>query len=124
MQQPQQKIGELPLLTKEEHKLLIEFNDTAVNYPADKTIIDLFEEQARKKSGNTALVFKEEKLTYRQLNEKANQFAHYLRSKGIKAETLVPVCVERSAEMIVALLGVLKAGGVCVPIDPDFPKTE
>jgi amino acid adenylation domain-containing protein len=92
-----------------------------VKYPTDKTLIDLFLEQVEKKPDNTALIYRDEKLSFRQLNEKANQLAHYLRQKGVKEETLVPLCIERSIEMMVAILGIMKAGGVYVPIDPDVP---
>ncbi len=68
------------------------------------------------------VVFEEEQLSYRQLNERANQLAHYLRSRGVKEETLVPICIERSLAMIVGILGILKAGGAYVPIDPEYPE--
>jgi len=122
VQSPQQKIGELQMITKsEEQQLLVEFNDTKADYPKDKTIVDLFEEQAAKTPQSIAVVFEEEQLSYQQLNERANQLAHYLRSKEVKEETLVPVCIERSLEMIVGILGILKAGGAYVPIDPEYP---
>ncbi len=92
-----------------------------VKYPTDKTLVDLFLEQVEKKPDNTALIYQDEKLSFRQLNEKANQLARYLRQKGVKEETLVPLCIERSIEMMVAILGIMKAGGVYVPIDPDVP---
>jgi amino acid adenylation domain-containing protein len=110
------------LTAAEEHQLLVEFNDTAVDYPKDKTITDLFEEQASKTPEGIAVVFEEEQLSYKQLNERANQLAHYLRSRGVKEETLVPICIERSLEMIVGILGILKAGGAYVPIDPEYPQ--
>ena len=120
---PQQKIGELTMLTKaEEQQLVYEFNDTAVDYPKDKTVVDLFEEQATKTPTAIAVVFEGEQFSYKQLNERANQLAHYLTSKGVKAETLVPICIERSLEMIVGILGILKAGGAYVPIDPEYPE--
>ncbi|MEJ7675840.1 MAG: amino acid adenylation domain-containing protein [Chitinophagaceae bacterium] len=120
---PEQKIGELAMLTKEEEQqLLVDFNDTVVDYPKDKTIVDLFEEQALKTPEGIAIIFEEKQLNYQQLNEKANQLAHYLRSKGVKEETLVPICIERSMEMIVGILGILKAGGAYVPIDPEYPE--
>ena len=68
------------------------------------------------------LVFEDQKLTYKELNERSNQLAHYLRSKGVKAETLVPICIERSMDMITEYLGILKAGGAYVPIDPEYPE--
>jgi non-ribosomal peptide synthetase component F len=120
---PQQKIAELTMLTKaEEQQLLVEFNDTVVYYPKDKTIIDLFEEQVASTPNNLAVVFKEDQLTYQQLNKQANQLAHYLKSRGVKQDTLVPICIERSLEMITAILGILKAGGAYVPIDPEYPE--
>ncbi|MBK8549763.1 MAG: amino acid adenylation domain-containing protein [Ignavibacteria bacterium] len=116
-------INEIKILTKaEEQQLLSEFNDTAVDYPKDKTIIDLFEEQVLKTPDNIALVFEDNHLTYRELNERSNQLAHYLRSQGVKTETLVPICIGRSIEMIIGILGILKAGGAYVPVDPDYPE--
>ena len=123
IQNPLQKIADLSMLTKsEEQQLLVEFNNTAVDYPKGKTIVELFEEQAAKTPGSTAVVFEDEQLNYQQLNEKASQLAHYLKSKGVKEETLVPICIERSLEMIVGILGILKAGGAYVPIDPEYPQ--
>ena len=84
--------------------MLYEFNDTAVEYPQDKTIVELFEEQVVRTPDNVAVVFEAEQLSYQQLNEKANQLAHYLRSKGVREETLVPICIERSLEMIIGIL--------------------
>jgi acyl carrier protein len=111
VKEPMQKIGELVMLTKaEEQQLLVEFNNTRVVYPGHKNIIDLFEEQVAKTPGATALVFEEEELTYGELNERSNQLAHYLRSKGVREETLVSICIERSSEMLVAILGILKSG--------------
>ncbi|MFN2440233.1 MAG: amino acid adenylation domain-containing protein, partial [Chitinophagaceae bacterium] len=123
VKEPQQKISELQMLTKEEEQqLLVDFNNTAVDYPKDKSVVDLFEEQVEKSPDATALVFEEEHLTYKQLNEKANQLAHYLVSKGVKEENLIPICIERSLEMITGILGILKAGGAYVPIDPEYPE--
>jgi non-ribosomal peptide synthetase component F len=120
---PHQKIGEFQMLTPaEEQQLLKEFNDTTVDYPKDKSIVNFFEEQAAKTPDAIAVVFEEKQLTYQQLNIKANQLAHYLRSKGVKEETLVPICIERSLEMIAGILGILKAGGAYVPIDPEYPE--
>ena len=110
------------LTSPQEEQLLMGFNDTAADYPKDKTIIDLFEEQAEKSPAATAVVFEGEELSYRALNERANQLARYLQKKGVKAETLVPICVERSLGMIVGIMGILKAGGAYVPIDPEYPQ--
>ncbi|MBK8549759.1 MAG: non-ribosomal peptide synthase/polyketide synthase [Ignavibacteria bacterium] len=120
---PQQKVGSIPMLTKsEEHQLLTEFNDTAAEYPEDGNILDLFEEHVLKTPDKTAIVFEDQHLTYKELNERSNQLAHYLESIGIKKEALVPVCIERSTDMLVAILGVLKSGGAFVPIDPGYPE--
>ena len=122
VQAPVEKISNLKMLgAEEEHQLLQTYNDTAVDYPRDKSITDLFEEQAQQTPEATAVLFEEEVLTYKELNERSNQLASYLRSKGVSAETLVPVCMERSAGMIIAILGILKAGGAYVPIDPEYP---
>jgi amino acid adenylation domain-containing protein/non-ribosomal peptide synthase protein (TIGR01720 family) len=120
---PQNTIGLIPLLTKsEEHQLLVDFNNTKTDYPRNKTIVDLFEEQVSKTPRATAVIFENEPLTYQQLNEKSNQLAHYLREKAVGKETLVPICIERSLEMIIGLLGILKAGAAYIPIDPQYPK--
>ena len=119
---PKQKISELPLLTpNERHQLLVEWNNTWAEYPQDKCIHQLFEEQVRLTPDAVAVVFEGEQLTYRELNERANQLAHYLRSLLVGPEVLVGICVERSLEIVIGLLGVLKAGGAYVPIDPAYP---
>ena len=120
---PEQRICDLPLLTQAERRqLLVEWNDTKKDYPADKCISQLFEEQAEKTPDAIAVVFEDEQLTYRELNGKANQLGHYLREQGVGPDFLVGICVERSLEMVVGLLGILKAGGAYVPLDPEYPK--
>ena len=120
---PCEPISQLPLLTAvEQQQLLIEWNDTQVNYPHDLCIHQLFEEQVERKPDAVAVVFEEQQLTYHELNCRANQLAHYLRSHGVGADVLVGICVERSLEMIVGLLAILKAGGAYVPLDPDYPQ--
>ena len=115
-------VSDINLLTSaEQQQLLFKFNDTVTAYPKDKTIIDLFEEQVDRTPENIAIVMNDKQLTYRELNERSNQFAYYLQSKGVKNETLVPICVERSVDMIVGILGILKTGAAYVPIDPDYP---
>ena len=119
---PDQRIGELPLLTEpERHQLLMQWNNTQANYPQDKCIHQLFEEQVERTPDAVAVVFGNQKLTYEQLNNQANQLAHYLQSLGVRADVLVGLCVERSLLMIVGLLGILKAGGAYVPLDPGYP---
>ena len=120
---PDQRIGELPLLTAaERHQLLVEWNDTQADYPKDKCIHQLFEEQVERTPDAIAVVFEDKQLTYRELNAQANQLAHYLLKLGVGPEVPVGICVERSLEMMVGLLGILKAGGAYVPLDPAYPK--
>jgi amino acid adenylation domain-containing protein len=120
---PGQKIGKLPMLTRaDEYQLLVKFNDTWEKYAEDKTIVDLFEEQAAKTPGSIAVVFEQDQLTYKQLNDRSNQVAHYIMTKGIGAESLVAVCMERSHQMIIAILGILKAGAAYLPVDPEYPE--
>ena len=119
---PCERISQLPLLTAvEQQQLLIEWNDTQVDYPQDKCIHQLFEEQCLRTPDAVAVVFENQQLTYHELNCRANQLAHYLQSLGVGADVLVGICVERSLEMIVGLLGILKTGGAYVPLDPDYP---
>jgi len=121
-QMPQQKIGELPMIDQQEKDvLLIKFNDNKIEYPANQTIIDLFEAQVTKVPDNIAFIFEDQQITYQQLNEQANRVAHYLVSKGTQAESLVPVCMERGIPMVIGMLGILKAGAAYVPIDPEYP---
>ena len=110
------------LTAAQEDTLLKKFNDTEADYPKDKTIVDLFEEQAEKSPEDIAVVFEEKQISYRELNERSNQLANYLKKRGVKTETLVPICVERGFEMVVGILGILKAGGAYVPIDQEYPE--
>ncbi|MFN6572321.1 amino acid adenylation domain-containing protein [Dendronalium sp. ChiSLP03b] len=120
---PQTRVAQLPMLSAaERHQLLVEWNDTQTNYPSDKCIHQLFEEQVQRTPDAVALVFEDEQLTYHQLNCRANSLAHYLKSLGVGADQLVGICVERSLDMIVGLLGILKAGGAYVPLDPEYPQ--
>ncbi|MDJ0620296.1 MAG: amino acid adenylation domain-containing protein [Calothrix sp. MO_192.B10] len=120
---PEQSISTLPLLTiAEQQQLLVEWNDTSAEYPQDKCIHQLFEEQAERTPEAVAVVFEGESLTYFELNQQANQLAHYLQELGVKPEVLVGICVERSHLMLVGLLGILKAGGAYVPLDPTYPQ--
>jgi non-ribosomal peptide synthetase component F len=116
-------IQEIPVLTApEKEQLLVEWNDTKADYPENETIVQLFEEQVEKTPDNIAVVYEDQELSYKELNERANQLGHYLRSLGVGADTLVAIAVERSLEMIVGLLGILKAGGAYVPLDPSYPS--
>ncbi|MEK8015452.1 MAG: amino acid adenylation domain-containing protein, partial [Candidatus Parabeggiatoa sp.] len=112
----------IELSAAEQHKLLVEWNNTQTDYPKDKCIHQLFEEQVKQTPNAIAVVFEDQQLTYDELNRRANQLAHYLQSLGVKPEVLVGICVERSLEMVVGLLAILKAGGAYVPLDPTYPK--
>ncbi|NET57955.1 MAG: amino acid adenylation domain-containing protein, partial [Symploca sp. SIO2E6] len=121
---PQQPVSRLPLLTaQEQQQLLVEWNQTARDYPA-KCLQELFEEQVEYTPEAVAVVFAQQQLSYRQLNQRANQLAHYLQKLGVGPEVLVGICIERSVEMIVGLLGILKAGGAYVPLDPNYPTAR
>ena len=123
VENPAQKVSELPMLSAaEHHQLLNKWNQTYTDYPRDKCIHQLFEEQVKRTPDALALVFDNEQLTYRQLNQKANQLAHYLRSLEVSSGVLVGISVEPSLEQVVSILGVLKAGGVYVPLDPNYPQ--
>ena len=109
------------LPASERHRVLYEWNDTKTEYPSDKCVHQLFEEQVDKIPGAIAVVFEDESLSYTELNRGANQLAHYLRELGVGPDDRVAICVERGFEMIVALLAVIKAGGAYVPLDPAYP---
>ncbi|GAX45364.1 non-ribosomal peptide synthase [Tolypothrix sp. NIES-4075] len=120
---PQQPVSQLPLLSEQERsQLVVEWNQTAADYRQDKCIHQLFEEQVQRTPDVVAVVYEDQILTYRELNNRANQVAHYLQDLGVQPETLVGICVERSFAMVVGLLGILKAGGAYVPLDPTYPK--
>lgn len=119
---PERTLSELPLLTtSEEELLLVEWNDTRRDFPKDQTIHELFERQVEETPDSVALVFNDERLTYAELNSRANQLARCLQELGAGPESLVGVLCERSVEMIVALLGILKSGAAYVPADPAYP---
>ena len=123
VENPKQLISQLPILTEREKlQLLVEWNDTSTDYPQDRCIHHLFEEQVERTPDAIAVSFQDQNLTYRELNSRANQLAHYLQNLGVKPNVLVGICIERSLEMIVGLLGILKAGGAYVPLDPNYPQ--
>lgn len=117
------KIKDIEIISDEEKKqIILGFNNTKKEYP-EKPFSMLFEEQARLTPNNVALVFEDEKLTYKELNEKSNSLAYYLRNvKKVNREDTVGIMINRSLEMVIAILGVMKAGGVYIPIDPNFPE--
>ncbi|UCH94255.1 MAG: amino acid adenylation domain-containing protein [Candidatus Aminicenantes bacterium] len=118
----EKRIEEIILVTEEEKsQLLYDFNNTRAGYPEDKTLPELFEEQVKKTPGKTALIFKNRKMDYRQLNKKTNQLGRYLRRKGVKTGTVTGIMKERSFEMVVGIIGILKAGSAYLPLDIDYP---
>ncbi|MGZ3460503.1 MAG: non-ribosomal peptide synthetase, partial [Archangium sp.] len=119
---PDRPMAELSLLSEgERRQLLVEWNDTRADYPRDACIHQLVEVQAERAPEAVAVEFEGQQLTYRELDRRANQLAHALRERGVGPETRVGLCVERSLEMAVGLLGILKAGGAYVPLDPGYP---
>ncbi|MDZ7960511.1 MAG: amino acid adenylation domain-containing protein [Aulosira sp. DedQUE10] len=130
---PEQHLTDLPLLTaNERQQLLIDWNNTQREYAENELFHQLFTAQVEKSQNAIAcggaqpiaLVFEHKHLTYRELNTQANQLAHHLQQLGVGADVLVGICVERSLEMIVALLGILKAGGAYLPLDPTYPQAR
>ncbi|MCB2262546.1 MAG: amino acid adenylation domain-containing protein [Candidatus Thiosymbion ectosymbiont of Robbea hypermnestra] len=119
---PEQALSRLPLLTEAERQQLLVWNRTETEYPKDRTIVDLFQEQVEKTPDNIAVVFEDRQLNYRELNSRANRLAHYLMGLGVSAENLVGIYVKRSPEMVIGLFGILKAGGAYVPLDPEYPQ--
>ncbi|MEH1780418.1 MAG: amino acid adenylation domain-containing protein [Nostoc sp.] len=120
---PKALISELPLLTTaEQQQLLVEWNNTTKEYPQNKCIHQLFEEQVARTPDAIAVVFENQRLTYQQLNCRANQLANHLQSLGVGADVLVGLCIERSLFMVIGLLAILKAGGAYVPLDPEYPS--
>jgi len=120
---PEQRVVEVPMLTGEErHQLLVEWNRTEADHPTDGTMHQLFEETVARTPDAIAVIHREQSLTYRELNERANRLAHHLIAQGVGPEVLVGLAVEPSFEMVTAILGVLKAGGAYVPLDPNYPQ--
>src|SRR5580704_24819 len=105
----------------ERHQLLFDWNNTVTDYPRHQCVHQLFEQQAEQRPEAVALRFRDQKMTYRQLNQRANQVAHCLRELGVGPEVLVGTLLERSLEMVVGLLAILKAGGAFVPLDANYP---
>ncbi len=118
---PDSRVATLPVLTgAERNELLVKSNETRRSYPA-APVHRLFEEQVRRRPGAVAVVFEKTRLTYGELNRRANQVAHHLQSLGVGPEVMAGISMERGPDMIVALLGILKAGGAYVPLDPAYP---
>ena len=120
---PDARLSELPLLTEQERQqIVVEWNRTETEYPKQRCVHELFAEQAARRPDAVAVVYDDQKLNYRELDQRTNQLAHYLRTIGVGPESLVGICMERSMQMIVGILAILKAGGAYVPLDPSYPK--
>ena len=120
---PRRRVSDLPLLTEtERHQLLVEWNDTETGDQGDQCLHELFEAQVERTPDAIAVVFQDQKWTYRELNGRANQLATYLKRLGVPSEALVGLCMERSVELMVGILGILKVGGGYVPLDAEYPK--
>ena len=118
-----QKIKDIKILSEKEiNQILYEFNNTKYDYNKDRTIQELFEEQVEKTPNNIAIVFEDKRLTYKELNEKSNQLARILRNKGVKSDSIVGIMIERSLEMIIGIMAILKSGGAYLPIEPNHTK--
>ncbi|MBW4537635.1 MAG: amino acid adenylation domain-containing protein [Myxacorys chilensis ATA2-1-KO14] len=119
---PQRPIAQLNLLSdRHRHQLLVEFNQTQADFPQHQCVHQRFEAQAEQTPDQIAVVFEDQQLTYRELNCRANQLAHYLQKLGVNSEVVVGICCDRSLDSIVALLGILKAGGAYLPLDSAMP---
>lgn len=119
------KIEDISIISIEEkNKILYEFNNTKLEYAKEKTIAKLFEEQVRRTPQNIAVVFGKQQLTYKELNEKANSLACFLRSEGVEKNDIIGIMLNRSIDIFISILAVLKAGGAYLPIDPTYPKSR
>jgi len=120
---PSNRIDKLKMISPEEENLILrQFNNTKSNYPKSETVVSLFEEAAKHSPNKLAVVAGGQSINYKELDQRANQFANYLIKKGVKSENPVPLCIDRSIEMVIGILGILKAGGALVPIDPSLPE--
>ncbi|MCB9252008.1 MAG: amino acid adenylation domain-containing protein [Flavobacteriales bacterium] len=115
-------LGGYDVLPPEQKIQLASFNSTRVDYPNNKTVVSLFEDQVKLHPNEIAVVFENKLLTYSELNERANSLAHEILDLGIRSQSIIPICIERSLEMIVGLLAILKAGGAYLPVDPEYPS--
>ncbi|MBD2040237.1 non-ribosomal peptide synthetase [Microcoleus sp. FACHB-672] len=119
---PESVIRQLGILSERtRNQLLVEFNNTQTNYSQNQCVHQFFEEQVRRTPDNTALVFENQQLTYRELNDRANKLVNYLQKLGVEPEAIIAIYVERSLEMVIAMLGVLKTGSAYLPLDPAMP---
>jgi amino acid adenylation domain len=118
-----QPLSRLSIMTSDERRLVLEgFNETKRDYPEHALLHELFEAQVERSPDAVAVICQDKRLTYAELNAKANRLAHRLRSMGVTLDTRVAICIERSLEMVIGMLGILKAGGAYIPLDPDYPE--
>ena len=122
MDNPDKNIGRLNILSEAEEQIINKFNNTYLAYPSDKTIVHLFQEQVKKTPNDIALIFDDQELTYRELDVRSSQLARFLKSKGVKKEEIVGLRVQRSFDLVIGILGILKVGAAYLPIDPDYPR--
>ena len=121
-QEPDQRVEQMPLLTESErHQLLFEWNDTHVDYPQEKTVVQAFEEQVARTPDAPALTFRDKTWKYRELDQKAEGVARRLREAGARPETIVGICMERCLDLVAGMLGILKTGAAYLPLDPNYP---
>ncbi|MBK2005244.1 AMP-binding protein, partial [Francisella orientalis] len=116
------------LIEEDYQRIVYDWNKTDNDYLRDRTVYELFEEQVLKNPDAIAIVFEDQEVTYKELNERSNQLARYIRkqyrratNQELKPDTLIPLCLERGIDMVIGILGVMKSGGVYVPMDPDYP---
>ncbi|MGH7580732.1 MAG: non-ribosomal peptide synthetase, partial [Gemmatimonadales bacterium] len=122
---PDRRISALPLLTEpERHQLLVQWNSAITDYPRDATLGELFDAQVALRPDATAVVFQDERLSYRELDARANQLARYLQARGAGRNTRVGLCLERSTDLVIAMLAIVKAGAAYVPLDPGYPSAR
>ena len=122
MEHPTEKIANYSLQSRQEQLIIQTFNHTNMNYPSEKTILDLFYQQVKQTPDQVALIFDSEELTYIQLHHKTNQLAHFLQRRGIQNQQTVGLILERSFDLVIGILGILKAGAAYLPIDPEYPR--
>ncbi|HKQ72778.1 MAG TPA: amino acid adenylation domain-containing protein [Blastocatellia bacterium] len=120
---PEGRVMGFPLLTEAERAQVVAWNRTEMEYPGEKCVHQLFEEQAERTPEAVAVIYEDRRLSYGELNRRANRLAHHLRAMGVAPESLVGLCIERSVEMVIGLMGILKAGGAYLPLDSGYPKS-
>ena len=120
--EPERRIGELPLLPESERRALLAWNDVTTAFPVNSSLHELFESQVDRTPDAVAVTLGEARITYRELDERANRLAQHLVARGVKSEELIGLAVHRTIELVVGILGILKAGGAYLPLDPEYPK--